>query len=70
MIRCPNGCDPDYFEAYVEGACNSVIVTPDGRATNRWSDGTVGVPRLARVEAEEDDAPLCACCGEHAYRDA
>ena len=41
-----------------------VIVYASGKASNRWADGTAGVPVLVRQEAEEDDEPYCPICHE------
>jgi hypothetical protein len=34
-----------------------VLVYRDGRATNRWEDGTAGVPEEVQREAEVDESP-------------
>lgn len=34
-----------------------IIVLRNGTATNRWEDGTAGVPEELRAEAEEDESP-------------
>ena len=42
-----------------------VLLTNDGTATNRYYDGTVGVPQETQEQAEADEEPLCAEHLEH-----
>jgi len=39
-----------------------VILTNSGRATNRWEDGTIGVPPEVQEMAEADEQPICGEC--------
>jgi len=51
------GCrEKDEFVSNYVGSADLVVVTRDGKITNRWSDGTVGVPDDVRdlVEMEEE----------------
>lgn len=44
----------------------SILLGNEGAATNRWEDGTIGVPEDVQRDAEEhsvDCPPTCPDCG-------
>lgn len=72
---CPKGCEPSVFHAVVFPrdvgkplliTQTGVLVNPDGTATNRFFDGTVGVSEELKEAAEESELVICIECGERA----
>jgi hypothetical protein len=43
----------------------AVILNNDGTPTNRWADGTAGVPEDVQQMAGEDEEPVCAECNNY-----
>jgi hypothetical protein len=41
---------------------HDVIQTPEGKSTNQWADGTIGVPEAIRELCEADEEPMCGTC--------
>lgn len=76
MYVCPAGCrDVREFVAcriHAVGKMDgelSILLDNEGRATNRWEDGTVGVPGDLQEDVEEhsiDCPPTCPDCGTEA----
>lgn len=44
---------------------DTVVVRRDGRVTNRYADGVVGVTDEDEEAAEQDDEPFCPECDEY-----
>lgn len=65
MFTCPNGHTE--FEVYPVGISDGIgiIVYPNGNVSNRWADGTVGVPANMKELAYEESEAVCATCGTH-----
>ena len=40
-----------------------ILVRVDGRATNRWADGTAGIGCERAQAAEEEEEAACPVCG-------
>ena len=76
MYVCPRGCeDQREFVAcriHAIGEMDgelSILLANEGMATNRWEDGTAGVPEDVRRDAEEHSVgclPTCPNCGAEA----
>lgn len=74
ILRCPNGCDVadlDYPFFAAQSSLGDGVASPempvlvdrDGKLTNIWWDGTVGVPPELHMEWEQsDDLPYCVVC--------
>jgi hypothetical protein len=70
--KCPNNCKPDCDTPYYyptcclpDGAEMGVLIYPDLRLSNRWVDGTAGIPDDYREWYEGHDClPHCLACGE------
>jgi hypothetical protein len=64
MWQCDDGCQTDeVLAASPDKNAGAILVNrKTGQATNRWWDGTAGVPELLSRLAEEDDHPMCPSC--------
>lgn len=73
MYVCSRGCESvvEFVACRVHAIGEmdgelSILLNKEGQATNRWEDGTVGVPEDVRLDAEEhsiDCPPVCPDCG-------
>jgi len=57
VASIPEDMDPDRI---------GIIIYADGTASDRWADGTVGVPPEAADMAAADEEPYCPVCDEYA----
>ena len=64
-------CNPNHFvvfppevEEYSDGL--GILVEPSGEVTNRFADGTVGVPADIVKSAEDCESAACPMCGKEA----
>lgn len=69
MYKCPNGHNPkeviaEVPEVFDPDRIGVLLYADSGMATNRWTDGTVGVSLDILRLAEEDESPLCPMCKE------
>ena len=65
MWVCASGCEIEtvFAKAVGSGWAQWVQVYADsGEATNRFGDGTIGVPKELSDLAEEDEEPYCTEC--------
>jgi hypothetical protein len=64
---CENGCEVEEFSVFVGEDLDpdgiGILVTADGRVTNRWSDGTAGISQEQRDFAAEETEGKCTECG-------
>lgn len=76
-IVCPNGCKPEYDTPfyYPGRACGlpddypemGVLAYDDAQPSERWEDGTVGIPEhILEFIIKSDDWPLCCECHDEA----
>ena len=68
MWRAGCTCGPAEFVVHPFGFDDEVgvLVYPDGRATNRFADGTAGIGTLRGAAAEACDEAHCPQCGTKA----
>jgi len=57
---------PEDFDESVDIQSRLILVQRNGSVTNRYSDGTIGVPEEYQQLAEEDE---CPCTAEGTYAD-
>ena len=76
-LKCPNGCKSDCDTPFVYSpyACGldedkpelGVLAYANAQPSNRWCDGTIGVPAcILEFICAGDDFPLCVKCHEEA----
>ena len=70
-LQCTNGCTPDTDTPFFySGNCSDteigVLANHQGEATNRFTDGTAGVPQeaLDNLEAHDFDCLHCVLCAD------
>lgn len=76
-IRCPNGCKPETetpfyyapgaFSRDEEGVKQGILAFADGEPSDRWEDGTAGIPPVMMDMLRGGwDLPHCVVCREEA----
>ena len=64
-LKSPKGCAAnDEFVAYPMGSELGVIVYRNGEVSNRWEDGTAGVPEDIRELADDENSLHKPCINE------
>jgi len=68
MWKANCDCNPSQFVVYPLEVSDGlgILVEPDGKVTNRFADGTVGVPLDIQKSAEDCESAGCPICGKEA----
>lgn len=57
---CPKGNHyPEEVIAKTNYELGVIVYGENGNISNRWEDGTKGIPEDAKVQAWDDDEPIC-----------